>query len=659
MKGGRPAARIVALQAALAIGALALLGRAVYLQLVRGAELGRRAEALRTVRRPLEAHRGTIYDRRGTPLAVSLERYRFGVAPQRVRPGARDSLLRLVRADLGIPTRRLEQVLRGRGRYFYAHGPFTAGQVERLRRIRGVELTPVFRREYPSGNLARPLIGALAPDSSRGASGLERFLDSLLAGTPGEAVLLRDALGRTYESPGRVVRPPVAGHDVVLTIDLELQEIAEAALREAFQEFRPARGDVVFLDPRTGDVLAAASREADARGADAASASFFVTSFEPGSTAKPFVAAALLQLARVDSADTVDGENGEWQLAGRQRPIRDDHPVSGPITLARAVQVSSNIGMVKFARRLEPEEHYDMLRAFGFGSPTGIEFGAEASGAVPRPHRWRPNQEGPSAAMGYAFQVTPIQLAAAYGAIANDGLLLAPSVIREIRQPDGRLVYRREPTVVRRAVSPEVAAQLRAFLSLAASTTGTGGRAQVRGGVLGKTGTAKLVRNRVYTANYAASFAGIFPARDPQLVVVVRIEDPESDEYYGGLVAAPLTARMLRQALAAHGTPIDRTSLADEVVRVRPAARSGATREEPPAVVRWPQERAPASRAQPVEVPDVVGETARSAAFQLHRRGLRVRLVGTGRVTTTAPAAGARVAAGATVTVTAKPVGAP
>jgi cell division protein FtsI (penicillin-binding protein 3) len=656
-----PGSRILVLQVAMGLAAVALAGRAVWLQAVKGEDLARRAQAQRTVRQELPAHRGTIYDRRGTPLAVSLERYRVGVNPERVRPGQRDSLLRIARADLGIRTARLAAALAGRERYFYAHGPFTAGQVERLRRFRGVELTPVFRREYPSGNLARPLIGGLEPDRARGASGLERFLDSLLAGVPGEAVLLRDAVGRTYESPSRLVRRPVAGHDVVLTIDRELQEIAEAALRDAFAQFRPRRGDVLFLDPRTGEILAAASREAGS-GGDAATASFFVTSFEPGSTAKLFAAAALLELGRVDPTDTVSGENGVWAMPGRQRPIRDDHPLPGPITLARAVEVSSNIGMVKFADRLRPAEHYDALRAFGFGSPTGVEFGAEAPGVLPRPHRWRPGQHGASAAMGYAFQVTPVQLAAAYGAIANDGLLLAPTIIREIRRPDGTPLYRRRPIPVRQVVSPAVAAELRAFLALAASETGTGRRAQVRGGVLGKTGTAKLVRDRVYTANYAASFAGMFPARDPQLVVVVRVEDPEGGEYYGGLVAAPLTARMLRQALAARGTPIDRTRVADAVVAATAVREPVADPDGPEAqaVVAWPPASEAAAEASPAaEVPDVLGQDVRAAARALHRRGFRVRLEGRGLIAASDPAPGATLPLGRTVTLVARPGGRP
>jgi cell division protein FtsI (penicillin-binding protein 3) len=200
-------------------------------------------------------------------------------------------------------------------------------------------------------------------------------------------------------------------------------------------------------------------------------------------------------------------------------------------------------------------------------------------------------------------------------------------------------------------VSREVAQRLREYLRLAAADSGTGKRSQVRGGVLGKTGTAKLVVNRVYTNRYAASFAGIYPAKDPQLVVVVRIEDPKSDEYYGGLVAAPITARMLRQALAVRNSPIDRSRLDDGVVvteRSRPAEQVG----RPPAVsVPWPLEQPDDGPADPVLVPDVVGKSVREAAFALHRRGFRVRLDGSGRVVSTKPEGGASLALGRTVTV--------
>ena len=650
----KPEARINVLQIFFAVGALAIAGRAGYLQLYRGAEFRRRATFQRTVHKVLVAPRGVIYDRTLTPLATSLERYRIDIAPEQVDKAA--ELIKVFRADLGEPVARLRQRL-AKGEGFYAHGPFTAGQVRRLRTFRGVYLRPIYRREYPSGLLARPLIGSLSPDSSVGTTGLERFLDSLLAGTAGEARLLRDRQGRTYESPGRVIKAPSAGNDVVLTIDKELQEIAEGALAGVFRDIKPRRGDIVFLDPRTGELLAAASREILPSGEEAASASYFQNSFEPGSTAKPFTAAALLALARVTSAEAVSGENGHWKMptiGGRFRDITDVHAQHVPITLARAIQVSSNIGMVKFAKKLTPAEHFDILRAFGFGTPTGIEFTAEGGGALPAmPDRWRVGDQQPSVAMGYAFQVTPVQLAAAYGAIANDGLLLAPAVVKEVRGKGGTVLYRHQPTVVRRVISSEVAARLRLFLSSSASDSGTGSRAQVKGGVSGKTGTARLVENGRYVDRRAASFAGMFPAKDPQLVVTVRIEDPEG-QYSGGLVAAPLVAQMLRQALAARKTAIDRASLADERIEAPPEPTNPDEHDIPrvrfAVAIPLQPDRA---RSKPIGVvPDVAGKTIRAAAQSLHSRGYRVGVEGSGeRVSGTVPAAGDSLGIGKTVKV--------
>ena len=645
----KPEARIQALQGILFLGAMAMALRAGYLQLVMGDHYAKVVARQRTEHRVLDAPRGVIYDRSGTALAASLEQYHIDVAGDQVRNA--ETFLAIYRTDIGKRTELLRQALRT-GDDFYANGPFTAGQVRRIRGLKGVYLRPIYRREYPSGPLARPLIGALSPDSARGASGLERFLDSLLQGRPGEAVFVKDAAGRTYESPGRMARAPVRGYDVTLTIDKELQEIAEGGLSAVFKEFTPQRADIIFLNPRTGEVLAAASREVDDAGRPLATASFFQSSFEPGSTAKPFTAAALLSLDRVKPGDRVAPEGGHWKLPlrnGRSRPITDDHPQKVPLSLARTIQVSSNIGIVKFSTRLNPDEHFDALRNFGFGSPTGVEFPAEASGKLYRPDEWRPGDHGPSVAMGYSVEVTPIQLAAAYGAIANDGLLLAPTVIKEIRSPEGKVVYRHESLVVRRAVSARVAEEIRGFLALSAADSGTGGQAQVKGGVLGKTGTAKLVINRRYSNEHAASFAGIFPAKDPQLVVVVRVEKPHG-VYYGGFVAAPLVRRMLSQALSARKTALDRSRLADDQVV---QAGSRPVDSGPPAPRTWVELplRAVAPRTESRLVPDVLGFSSRAAASSLHRRGFRVRLEGLGSVTRTLPEAGDSLAAGKTVTV--------
>jgi cell division protein FtsI (penicillin-binding protein 3) len=418
---------------------------------------------------------------------------------------------------------------------------------------------------------------------------------------------------------------------------------------------RAEGGDVVFLDPTNGELLALASRQAGRSGFASTRASTFTDPFEPGSTAKLFTAAALLRHRRVDSSDAVFAEGGRWAMpvtsSGRTRPITDVHRTSGNLTLARAIQVSSNIGMAKFSLRLSPEEQFEMLRDFGFGTPTGAEFPSESRGRLARPDKWEPMYTRASVAMGYEFGVTPVQLAAAYGAIANDGLLLTPTLVREIRSPAGEVIYRHQPEAVRQVVTPEIAYQLREYLRSAASEGGTGEDAQLANyTLLGKTGTAvRFKGGRYVEGEYTASFAALFPADDPQLVVIVKIDNPQG-KYYGGLTAAPVTRTMLQQALASRRVAIDRSRLADSSGMGRLQPEPATVASAPKIVVAWPyhgQDAAPAPRP----VPQVENHTTREAVLALHRAGFRVVLRGLGRVTRTAPTAGEIVKPGAIVTV--------
>jgi cell division protein FtsI (penicillin-binding protein 3) len=590
-----------------------------------------------------------LYDRNGVPLAVTQEFYHVGVAPNEVAD--RRAAVRLLAAQLAVPAAAVERDL-ARKKWVYWHGPYTATQVQPLRAVKGVHLDGEFLRFYPARDLARPIIGGLSPETPVGASGLELSLDSALTGEPGEAVLLKDRAGRRYDSPSRLVREPVAGHDVWLTLDAGLQEIAERGLDDALKEMKAEGGDIVFLDPATGELLALASKQAGGT----TRASTFTDPFEPGSTAKLFTAAALLAYRRVDSTDAVSGENGEWLMPvnerGKTRRITDAHKHPGMLTLAQAIQVSSNIAMSKFAQRLSPEQQYGVLRDFGFGSPTGVEFPSESRGRLARPDQWQPMYTRASVAMGYEFGVTPVQLAAAYGAIANDGVLLAPTLVRDVRKPDGTLVYRHRPEPVRRAISPELAGRLRNFLAGVVGEGGTGERAQLANySLLGKTGTAvRFEHGRYVHGEYTASFAALFPADHPQLVVIVKIDSPRGN-YYGGLTAAPVTKSMLQQALASHRVAIDRSRLAaPDTAEPAAAPREGPVAGAPAIVVPWP---APAPDQAPaaLPVPDVAGTPVREAALALHRRGFRVDLRGTGRVERTAPGPGDVALPGATVTV--------
>ena len=649
----KPLTRISAVQFGFLLVILGILARAAQLQLVQGDRWAEQARRQHTERAILPARRGGLYDRNGVPLAISQEFYHVGIAPneltdKRVSGG-------LIAQHLRVPWTALSRDIRNGKRWIYYHGPFSASQVQPLRKLAGVHLSRDFQRFYPSRSLARPIIGGLSSDRPAGAAGLELSLDSILMGRPGEAVLLKDRAGRRYDSPARLVRDPIPGNDVTLTLDAELQEIAERGLDDALAAMRAEGGDVVFLDPSNGELLALASRQAGSSGFASTRASAFTDPFEPGSTAKLFTAAALLKHGRVDSSDAVFAEGGRWAMpvtsSGRTRAITDVHRTSGNLTLARAIQVSSNIGMAKFSLRLTPEEQYEMLRDFGFGTPTGAEFPSESRGRLARPDRWQPMYTRASMAMGYEFGVTPVQLAAAYGAIANDGLLLTPTLVREIRSPAGDLIYRHKPEPVRQVVTPEIAAKLREYLKSAAGEGGTGEDAQlVNYTLLGKTGTAvRFEGGRYVEGEYTASFAALFPADDPQLVVIVKIDNPQG-KYYGGLTAAPVTRTMLQQALASRRVAIDRSRLADSTgTRRREPEAVTTAAHSPRVVVSWPYRSLDAAQVSR-PVPQVEGHTTREAVLALHREGFRVSLRGLGRVTRTAPLSGEIVKPGTTVT---------
>jgi cell division protein FtsI (penicillin-binding protein 3) len=452
--------------------------------------------------------------------------------------------------------------------------------------------------------------------------------------------VLRDRRGIRYESPARLNAFPVPGHDVYLTLDGDLQEIVEQALADALERYEANGGDLVVLDPVTGEILAVASKGEGGSNA-------LTGVFEPGSTAKLFAAAALLSRQLVDLTDSVSTEGGEYDLDGRI--IHDDHPDEEWLDLAGVFQHSSNIGMVKLASRLTPDLQYEMLRDFGLGTPTGVEYPAESGGILKPPSQWS-GTTAASLAMGYEVAVTALQLAQAYAAVAHDGVMMQPTLIREVRSPDGEVVYHHTPQAVRRVVSPTVASQLRGLLRGVVYPGGTGETAALTSyEVAGKTGTARRAGPRGYVpGSYTASFVSMFPAADPQLVMVVKLDDPQG--FYARLSAAPVTRRVLEQILATRRGPLDRARLTTSQVTAEPqvVAEQGTTTW----VSSFPfVQEADAGSLE--EVPDVVGLTLRAAARELHRFGFRVQVVGWGVVDSVVPAPGDSAALGSVVTVTA------
>jgi cell division protein FtsI (penicillin-binding protein 3) len=628
----------------LALLATAFVSRAAQLQIVQSERWKTQAYDQTTERVELPAARGGIYDRNGKPLALSRPRYRAFFAPTEATDRRRDATTIARVLDLSSrETSRLTDADRGWhliGTVSGREREILAGSVSR-----GIHFEQVESRMYPQSGLARSLLGSVAA-SGRGRSGLELVLDSLLRGTPGEVLKQKDARGERYVVSTEPDAPATPGNDVFLTLDAELQEIAEQALDRALDETGSSGGDVLIADPRTGDLLAVASRRPDAT----ASIPALSDPFEPGSTVKPFLLANLLQENLASLDDRVYAENGEYRTA--YRTIRDVHP-HDTLTVAEIVRFSSNIGAAKLAERIEPGLQYRYLRDFGFGTPTGLRFPGESGGLLRRPETWSALSQA-SLAFGYELMVTSVQLVAAYGALANDGVLLRPGLIREIRSPEGRPVWRRRIEPIRRVIRPEIAGTITHVLSSVVDEGGTGSRASLATlTVAGKTGTARIASDGGYgERRYAASFVGYIPAEQPRLVVLTKLEDPKG-LYYGGRVAAPLIRTVLQDILAAPGVGIIGADLTREPRERLEWGTYRQVRESPFRLASddgMPRAAAlAAGRQQRLVLPDLTGLRVRTAAARLHQLGLQVKLECSGQVRRQTPAPGSRMVPGATV----------
>ncbi|HEX9940020.1 MAG TPA: penicillin-binding protein [Longimicrobium sp.] len=640
------------LAASVGIAALLIVGRAVQLQGFEGDHWREEARRQQQATAPLPARRGGIYDRDGVALALTRETFAVAVAPREVRD--RGQAVRKLVDALGMTRAAARRATDPKAKWVVVPGRFTVEQRRRLGEVHGIHVERKLERFYPQGEVGREVLGGVSGDG-RAQGGIEQAMDSLLRGADGFSVLRRDARGRKEASVSLPAVQPRDGSDVVLTIDFDLQEIADAALEEQVRATRAAGGDLILADPRTGEILAAVSKRGGSRDLSA-----FIEPYEPGSIAKPFFVAALLAGRRASLTDRVHAENGSWTMPNG-RTVSDVHPYQW-LTLRDGLRVSSNVVMVKLAERLPPAEQYALLRDFGFGTPSGVEYPVESSGRLPRPDRWSPLTPA-SLAMGYEMSVTPLQMTLAYGALANGGVLMEPRLVRELRDAQGRVTDRREPRRVRRVISEEIALALREVL-VEVVADGTATKAQLATFELGgKTGTSRRTGagGRYEAGQYNSSFVGFFPARAPQLVIYVKLDRPQGD-YYGGLTAAPVTRATLQAILAARSPTLDRRALLGARTRGPAPAQAVTAVADEPAVggsegtYVFLDNRLPAPpRAErtPVPVPELAGLSLRDAARRLHALGFQVRVRGGGAVTATQPAAGAVLPRGDTLTLVA------
>jgi cell division protein FtsI (penicillin-binding protein 3) len=606
------------------------------------------AESQHSADNEVVATRGAVLDRDGTPLAVSRERFRVSVAPNELIDV--DEARRLLTETLGISTAKAAQVTSSERSWHVVPDRFPPTVREPLKGVRGIHIDRELQRYHPLGDLARGVLGAVIDDVGQG--GIEQAFEDLLRGASGREVIARDNIGRPIPGERYLVDPPLTGGVVVLTLDMDMQEIARQALYEAIATTQARGGDVLVTDPQTGEILALVS----IRDGQTASLSAINTPYEPGSTLKPLTVAGLLEHDLASLDDTVDVGDGTWTI--NRRRFTETH-VTDRMSLADALRRSSNIGIAKAALPMSPGVQYENLRDFGLGAPTGIEIPGEVAGTLRRPDRWS-SQSPQSLAIGYEVGVTPLQMVMAYGALANGGRLMRPRLVKEIRGSDGSIIERFEPEVIREVVSPRVTRQVARVL-VGVVEDGTGTSAQLGTfQVAGKSGTSRLYTPGVgyEKGAYWSSFVSFFPADDPQLVVFVKLESPVG-AYYGGAVAAPVTRATMEAALAARATHLDRGALLRSVRRTEPAARPvthfASQPIDPPAP---PSEYLLEVGGEAVDgtvltagvpVPDLQGVAARTAVRRLHALGLRVSRPLSGEIVGTEPSAGTRVLPGDTV----------
>jgi cell division protein FtsI (penicillin-binding protein 3) len=526
-----------------------LAGRALYLQGLHNDFLQQKGESRFTRVIGISATRGRIVDRNDEPLAVSTPVESVAASPADVDATPKQ-LARLARL-LGVKRSELKRRLADTQREFVylkrQLAPEDAARVVALG-MPGVFLQREYRRYYPAGEVIAHLIGFTNVDD-RGQEALELAFEKVLAGRPGSRRVIKDRLGQIVEDV-ESIRTPRDGSTLRLSIDARIQYLAYRELKSAVAEHRARAGGIVVLDVETGEVLAMANAPSfnpNNRGKldPRRTRNRAVTDlFEPGSTLKPFTVAAALEAGAVKPESVIQTAPG--QLAIGNRVIHDAQP-HGALTVAQVIQKSSNIGIAKMALGMEPERLWALFNEVGFGTAPRSGFPGEVSGRLRAPATWRPIEQA-TISYGHGVSVSLLQLARAYLIFATEGELKPLSLVKRQLPPESR-----------RVISRKTARQVRRMLEMVVQPGGTAIRARVAGyRVAGKTGTTnKLVGGSYAADRYISSFVGFAPASRPRLIVAVMLDEPTLGKHFGGVVAAPVFARVAAGGLRLLGVDYD------------------------------------------------------------------------------------------------------
>ena len=679
-------ARMYVVLTLLSLLPLMVAGRVVWIYLAESEALRVQGERQASSHVELPAKRGAILDRAGRILAVNAPRYDVALDPtvegfSSIQHAFFEKLSRLT----GRSARGLRQKVRERKskKFVLLVRGLSEAQKEKVEswEVPGVILQPKFARRYNYGATMAHVLGHVDADGT-GKAGLELRYDDFLKGVPGRRAVRRDRRGVIKTVVGGAVIEPKHGETVVLTLDLIRQTILEEELARGVEESGAAWGTAIAVNPNTGAILALANVPTY----DPNRPSAFETGqrrnhaitdrLEPGSTFKLISAVALLEGGHVMMEDSI--ETGAGWIVFHGRTMRDTH-ANGTISFAEVIIKSSNVGMAKTATQMKPGDLFQYARNLGFGQPTWVDLPGEVGGLLKRPSQWS-GTTLTSMSIGYEIDVTPLQLVMAYAALANGGLLLQPYLVAERRDLTGQTLWRAESDPARRdsvrRVFKKKTAQklLPAFEGVV--NEGTAKEAQVEGlPIAGKTGTARKAAGGSYGRGYRATFVGFFPADDPQVAMVVVMDEPKTSGY-GGIVSAPVFKRVAERwvgtfpAIAGRMAPAQALPDVQEQpvpdVSDQPASvavhrlRAAGYRVAPvaptatPVAGQMPEAGALKKPGTPVRLtladeaeapeavmPDLTGLSAREAMFWLQARGVAVRFEGRGQVVRQSPEAGA------------------
>ncbi len=610
--------------------------RCLYLHLADDPKLTKRAQSQYQTKIAETSPRGNIYDARGEELAVSVPTYSLAMRPNKIHD--RERVLGELAPILKMDLKKILSNLDSSKNFLWLKRELTPSEKDRISTLglSGIELVKGSKRFYPNRETASQVLGAVGRENE-GLGGIELFYDQYLRGAGDDSIAFRDARGQKFETEETLSHSFREGHDLTLTIRKNIQYTAEKELQDACERHRAKSCTTIIMDPRTGQILAMASYPAFnpnsysdydfGRWRNRA----VTDAFEPGSTFKIIPAAAALQKGVVTTRDKFFCENGSYKIG---KHLIHDHEKYGALSVADIIKVSSNIGIYKVGQRLGKQGLGQMIQSFGFGNKTGIDYPGEVGGVIRKYQSWE-EIDFANAAFGQGVQVTPIQMATAFSAIANGGVLLRPYLVSQVTDAHGQAVLETKPKVVRRVLSQETATLVLEVMKGVTREGGTAVRASLPGySVAGKTGTAqKVVGGKYSHTKFVSSFIGIVPAEDPRLVVLVTVDEPEG-EIYGGLVAAPVFQKIAWSALVDLGIPPQK--MPTPVVTPTPLVTKAGFFEGEKSLLGENSK----------EIPDFRGLSKRTVLALIENRGLPCDVIGSGIASDQTPPPGSLVAQG-------------